>query len=369
MRVTVIGAGIMGLSTAWALHRRGHSVTVVEQYAVPNPLGSSVDQHRLIRYAYGAMAGYAAMVAPAYAAWDRVWADLGETLYVETGTLAIGTERHRWLNDSATVLEQAGTPVEFLDMDDLGRRFPLIDTSGLDRAFHLPTGGILLAGKIVKSLARHLTRQGVAILSHTTAKNIDPETARVELADGRTLEADRLVVAAGPWVRRLLPDFGTRVTPSRQVVCYLKPPAAQAAAWAAMPMVLDIDPKRGFYLVPPVAGTGMKIGDHTFTLTGDPDRDREAEKGEAEALVAACRGRFADFSGFGIEGGETCFYTVEKDEKFIVESVGAAGWVMTGFSGHGFKFGPLLGEAMVGALEGTRDAWELTHWAAGEGVQ
>src|SRR6185436_15299914 len=80
-RVLIVGAGIMGLCTAWALARAGVAVTVIEQAAVPNQRGSSVDQHRLIRYPYAAMRGYTRMVGEAYAAWDRLWRDLGETLY------------------------------------------------------------------------------------------------------------------------------------------------------------------------------------------------------------------------------------------------------------------------------------------------
>ncbi|MEE8271992.1 MAG: FAD-dependent oxidoreductase [Alphaproteobacteria bacterium] len=366
MRVTIVGAGIMGLSTAWALRHRGHAVTVVERHTVPNPLGASVDQHRLIRHAYGAMAGYGAMVADAYAAWDRMWADLGEILYVETGTLCVGGAGQRWLHDSAETLARQGDAVEWLARADLERRFAPVIWDPRDEAFRLPGGGVLLADRIVTRLAQHLASVGVPIRPDHAAVAVDPDGAAVTLADGRVLAADRVVVAAGAWVGRLLPGVARRITPSRQVAAYLRPPPDLAAAWAGMPMLLDIDPDRGFYLVPPVAGTTIKVGDHGFTLTGDPDRDRDAATAEAEALAEMCRGRLRDFDRFHLDSARTCFYTVAPDERFVVEPFGPAGWVMTGFSGHGFKFGPLLGEAVADALEGRRDPADLTRWAAGK---
>lgn len=60
----ILGAGIMVLSAVWALDRAGWAVRVVEQDAVANPRGSSVDDHRLIRHAYGAEAGYMRMIDP-----------------------------------------------------------------------------------------------------------------------------------------------------------------------------------------------------------------------------------------------------------------------------------------------------------------
>ncbi len=365
MRVTVIGAGIMGLCTAWALKRQGHFVTVVEQYDVPNPLGSSVDQHRLVRHTYGAKAGYAAMVDAAYPAWDRLWADLGRSLFVQTGTLCLGATGHGWLQDSAKVLTERKVELEWLDREAMEKRFPLIHVQDRDQAFWLPTGGVLLANSIIEGLARYLAAHSVPIRTKARATAIDPNRATVRLADGQAIEADRLVIAAGPWVGRLLTGMARRVTPSRQLFAYLEPPMDQTLAWSRMPMVLDIDPAFGFYLVPPVGGTRMKVGDHSFTLTGDPDQDREATAEEARTLLDGCNGRLTGFDRYRRGPVKTCFYTVEPEERFIVEPVGDAAWVMTGFSGHGFKFGPLLGEAMVEALCGDRMPSAIGRWAAG----
>ena len=367
MRATIIGAGIMGLCTAWALSRKGHKVTVVERGPIPNPLGSSVDQHRLIRHPYGDKAGYTAMVTEAYGAWERLWDDLGERLYVETGTLAVGTTGQDWLNDSAATLAEQDIAVESLTVADIGRRFPLLKTDDLDGGFWLSTGGVLLAGRIVELLAHHLARQGVSIWPRLAAKSVDPDDASVDLDDGRRLEADKLVVAAGPWTTRLLPDLADRVTPSRQIVVYLKPPPDLIEAWSSMPMVLDIDPSGGVYFVPPVAGTAMKIGDHGFTLSGDADRDRDVETEEAETIYTLAGTRLAEFDRFRLDSASACFYMVEPEERFVLEPIGPDAWVMTGFSGHGFKFASLLGEAMAEALEEHQAASSVTRWAAGLG--
>src|SRR6267378_5846255 len=62
MKAIIVGGGIMGLATAWALARDGHEVELLEQGALPNPLASSMDEHRLIRHPYGDRRGYARMI-------------------------------------------------------------------------------------------------------------------------------------------------------------------------------------------------------------------------------------------------------------------------------------------------------------------
>lgn len=355
----VLGAGIMGLCAAWGLLRQGFAVRVVEQGSVPNPRGASMDDHRLIRHAYGAQRGYMRMVDAAYAAWDLLWNDLGEVLHVPTGVLALDEGGGDWLAESRSALRDDGRACESLDAGAVGRRFPLLHAEGIADAFHCPAGGVLLAGRIVAALARHLDGQGVRFIRARMRAVADG----LVLEDGTRLAADALVVAAGPWAPRLLPALAGRVTPSAQVVVRLAP---ADPAWARMPMILDLAAAGGFYLVPPVAGTPLKIGDHSFSLRGDPDDpDRTPDGREVERILDLAARRLRGLRDMPRAGEATCFYDVEPAERFVVEPIGPRAWAMSGFSGHGFKFGAVLGLRLAEAVAEPERGPALVHWAAG----
>ena len=120
----------------------------------------------------------------------------------------------------------------------------------------------------------------------------------------------------------------------------------------------------GFYAVPPVGGTQMKISDHCFSLQGNPDGDREVTEAEIMALRNICQKRIQDFEQYQSTVAKSCFYTVEPEEKFIIEKIEKA-WVLTGFSGHGFKFGALMGQAVADAISGLKEPAEVSRWASG----
>lgn len=359
----VLGAGIMGLCAAWGLHRQGFAVRVVEQGPVPNPRGASVDDHRLIRHAYGTQRGYMRLVDAAYAAWELLWDELGEVLHVPTGVLALdegaGPAGSGWLAESRTALRQDGHACESLTPAEAGRRFPLLHAGGIADAFHCPAGGVLLAGRIVAALARHLAARGVEFTRALVREVGDT----LLLEDGTRLAADALVVAAGPWAPRLLPALAGRVTPSAQVILRFAPPDP---AWARMPMILDLAASGGFYLVPPVAGTPLKIGDHSFSLRGDPDAaDRTPDPCEVERILAMAERRIRGLRDMPRAGEATCFYDVEPGERFVVEPLSPRLWAMSGFSGHGFKFGAVLGLRLAEAITHPERAAALVPWAAG----
>ena len=114
MKISVVGAGIAGLSTAWALAKQGHSVILFEQGTIPNPMGASGDHHRIIRRAYGAGSGYGAAITEAYEAWDKVWADLGQSCLDPRGFMAVSREPGDEAEDYLNGLREGGWPCDVL---------------------------------------------------------------------------------------------------------------------------------------------------------------------------------------------------------------------------------------------------------------
>ena len=111
--------------------------------------------------------------------------------------------------------------------------------------------------------------------ANTLVDEVDPERGRV-VAGGTVHEADVVVVAAGAWADRLEPGLRGVAVPSRQAVMYLSPPPNLAQAWVEAPVMLDLRESGGLYTLPPRRGTRLKVGDHVFSRSGDPDEDRFA---------------------------------------------------------------------------------------------
>jgi glycine/D-amino acid oxidase-like deaminating enzyme len=365
MKVVIVGAGIMGLCTAWALRRRGRDVVLLEQGAFPNPLGSSVDEHRGFRRGYGAEGGYRDMTRHALAAWGRLAADLGQSVYAETGILYLTAAQDPWLAATLDGFAAEGIAFARLDLDELRRRYPAVLTEDVGQAVLAPEAGPLRAGEIVEGLGRWLAESGTPVRTNSKVVGVDLDAAAVTLADGSRLAGDRLVVAAGPWTPKLLPAYAGQVTPSRQVLVYLEPPPDLLAAWQAMPVLADLTSHDdGIYVIPPVQGMRLKIGDHRTPLTGDPDRDRTAAAADTGMILAKARPRLRDLARFRPLETKICLYDMTADQRFLADSVGR-GIVLTGFSGHGFKFGAIIGEHLAAVLAAENSPARFARWIAG----
>ncbi|NKC32752.1 FAD-dependent oxidoreductase [Falsiroseomonas selenitidurans] len=360
----VLGGGVMGLTAAWALARAGWSVRLLDQDALPNERGSSVDDHRLIRHAYGAARGYMRMIDPAYAAWRLLFAEAGEDLHVPTGVLALANAQGGWLAESRAALRADGHALAELEAAAVAARYPFLRPDGIAQAFHMASGGVLLARRIVQALLAVLAARGIAPI-RARARAVDPRQGWLETAEGDRLSADLLVVAAGPWAPRLLPALAPQVRPTRQILVRLAPPPDYRAGWQAAPMLLDLAEDGGFYAVPPVAGTPLKIGDHRFAPAGDPEDPRQATAAEAEEILAFARPRLRDLHRYQVLSAAACYYDVEPAERFVLQRQGR-GFVLSGFSGHGFKFAPLLGLALARAATDPTLCDSLAGWAAGQ---
>ena len=367
-KVLIVGGGIAGLSTAWALARRGVRVELFEQGPLPNPRASSYDEHRITRHAYGHMEGYAHLMPEAFRTWDRLWQATGTSHYEPCGAVYFLRQDEGWFDVVSRSLDAMGIGYREVPLSQVERRFPMVRPDGLVRVVSTDGAGMLFPMRILTDLVVLLGRLGVTLRTGTLVDEVDLSRGRV-MAGGQVHEGDVVVVAAGAWADRLAPELRGIAVPSRQAVLYLSPPPELAQAWAEAPVMLEVGPNGGLYTLPPRRGTRLKVGDHVFSRAGDPDGDRIAGPADLHRLWPAIRDSYRDIDRYSVLEPKACFYTVVDREEFVVRPSGAAGWVISACSGHGFKLGSLMGELVARGITGEMAAEQVTALAAGQITQ
>ncbi len=365
MHVAIVGAGIAGLSTAWALTSRGHRVTLLEQSnAIPNPDAASGDQHRIIRRGYGSADGYARLITEAYQAWDMLWDDLGASHYVETGVLTLAQHPGDEADHIHVGYDRLRIAHARLTPTQASARFPFLDPSGFMEAAFAPEGGALLCQRIAADLLHWLGRHGATIRLGARIVGLDLDRARLTLADGETIGADRVVVAAGGWTTKLLPEYAPALATRRTFVAYAEPPGDLHTAWASAPVILSVGGESEAWGIPPVRGTGLKFGSGLMRYAADPDAPRLPTTEDGLALLRCMAPPIARIDEYAVKALRGCVYTFTPDECFFSAQLGRT-TVVSACSGHGYKFGAAVGWRVARAIE-TGDDAGLVAWLRAE---
>jgi sarcosine oxidase len=320
VKVAIVGAGVMGCATAWALRERGAEVTVHEQFGLDHDRGSSHGRTRIFRVAYPEP-DWVRFAQEAYAGWE----ELDPSLLGLYGLIELVADPAL---TSARALDECGVPYRLLARDEVRAHGAILPEGWA--ALHVADAGVVFADR-----ARH---------AFLEAAGVEVETnRRIESTD--ELDADVVVVTAGSWVRDLVPDVPVKVT--RETVAYFRregPPP---------PSIVDLNAETGghgmYSLHDPVHG--LKAGAHHAGSEADPAAEGEPDPAIVERIAGWVRERFPDVDPEPVEA-QACLYTTTADEGFILERRGRV-VVGSACSGHGFKFAPAVGRRLAAlALEG-----------------
>ena len=358
--IAVAGAGIFGLSGALELNGRGYAVTVVDPGPVPHPLAASNDVSRMVRMDYGDDKLYSDLGAEAIEGWHLWNARRGRDLYHEDGFLVLTShplEGDVVERQSYDTLTAAGWPLERLDSQTTAGRFPLWNAEHYTDGYFNPRGGWAEAGETVSFLADEARKAGIEIREGFSSEKVVVESGRavgLRSTEGDEVRADSVVIAAGVWTPRLIPEMADMMSPIAQTLVYLRPTlperfrAPHFPPWGA-----DI-PKTGWYGFPANAEGVVKLANHGPGRLVDADAPRDADPKVIEDSRRFLEYSVPELAGAPLAGSRACFYNDTWDGDFyITRHPDIEGLVVsTGGSGHAFKFTPALGGVTADVVEG-----------------
>ena len=349
--IVIVGAGIVGLSTAYSLITQGiRNVTILEQEVVDHTRSSSHGFSRLLRFEYGPDAFYSNMVRLSLKRWKKLEQVARRTLYTPTGLLTLGNDDDLFTPTSYRVVRGLGLPVEQLSKEACALRFPQFNSQSYNVCMYNHEAGILHASICLQTLRDLILDLGGEIYASCRVTRMTHDSPllpiRLHLSSGHEIVADHVVLATGSWIHRLLAYLHLPVRMTRQYLLYFSDLPVSDYGTGVFPSFIAGD----IYGFPIHQGCNgwVKATSHAFGVPIDPDNVTPHDDQAIATISLQIRELLPALKRAKIARVDSCMYDVSPDEDFILDRLPSDPRVIfaTGLSGHGFKFGLLLGELL-----------------------
>ncbi len=363
--ILIIGGGIFGCTAAWELRLRGWTVTVLEPGPVPRPSAASTDVSKIVRADYGADHLYTGMAEAALAGWDRWNARWQPPLYHQDGFVVLASEPMApggFEHESFESLRRRGQPVERLTEVDRASTVPAWSSSAYPDGYLNRRAGWVESGAVVTRVADEARRAGVLILENTTFSDLIPASGSVtgvRTREGAVHSADFVLVAAGAWTPKLLPQLTDVMWTTAQPVVHVD--AGSDPRWRApvFPVWAADIARTGWYGFPALSNGALKIGHHGSGRPVDPDGARVTPADHEPRVRDFLREHLPALAEAPICESRLCLYCDTFDGDFWIDhDPDRPGLIVAaGDSGHGFKFAPILGALIADVVERRPNGW------------
>jgi sarcosine oxidase subunit beta len=356
--VVIVGGGIEGAATAWALAQRGvTNVFVAERNTVGS--GMTGKSSGIVRCHYG-VSSLAAMATVGLEVFEKAEEIFGTDIgFRQTGyVVGVGEQNVDSLRKSLTAQRAVGVQTEEIDRSEVARMWPLADLSPFGAFGWEARGGYGDAYLTAQAFAVSARAAGVRIRQGTAVAGlsvVDDRVTGVRLADGSEISAGSVVVATGAWTQPFLAPYGVDV-PIR-VVREQIVTIAPGIDIGSVPVFSDLV---SLQYVRPEVGGDILFGNSDLSDAEDADPDDYSNRATddfVDLTVAKVGERFPGFTDAAITGSYAGCYDVTPDWNPVISRTGIDGLVVAaGFSGHGFKIAPAVGRLVADLVVDGRSA-------------
>ncbi|EXU74601.1 N-methyl-L-tryptophan oxidase [Erwinia mallotivora] len=359
----VAGSGSVGAAAGWYARRAGLNVLMIDRAHPPHRKGSHHGESRLIRHAYGEGVRYVPMLLRAQQLWDELEAACGERIMQRCGVINLAPESSDFI---AGVLQSAAAfslPVETLRGEEISRRWPQLavpeDYIGVFEA----SSGYLKSEVAVRHLIRLAREAGCAQLFNCAVDGLEERDGLqlVHTAEG-TFHGRKLLLSAGTWVKTLLPQLP--ITPVRKVFAWHQADGRYSEN-NRFP-AFTVETADGHYYGFPAENNAIKIGKHDGgqPISTPQQRTSFGSRAEDGSELFSFLRQFLPGCGVCLHG-ESCTYDNSPDEDFIIDTFSDSSdrLLISGLSGHGFKFATVLGEIAANFAQGKPTEFDLSPFS------
>src|SRR3954453_17104191 len=355
--VIVLGLGGMGSAAASHLATRGQRVLGLERFGAGHDRGSSHGGSRIIRQAYFEDPSYVPLLRRSYELFDRVAGDNGRDLLTRPGGLYLGRPDGPTVGGSLSAAREWDLPHEVLDATEIRRRFPTMTPADGEVGLYEEVAGFVRPEETVTAHLEVATRRGAELRFTEPAVSWAASPEGVEVTTpAATYTAEHLVVCPGAWAPEVLADLELPLTVERQVMYWFQPDGGVGPFTPGrQPIWIHGDGALQSYGFPAIDGPDGGVKAAFFRrgeVTTAETVDREVHPEEVAFIADRLRALSPTLPG-RLLAAVPCMYTMTPDHHFVI-GTDAPVTVACGFSGHGFKFVPVVGEILADlALTGT----------------
>lgn len=351
--VIVIGLGGMGSAAAYRLARRGQRVLGIDRFAPVHNLGSSHGGSRITRQAYFEDPAYVPLLLRAHDLWDGIERDSGRRIFTRCGGIMLGGPDSRTVSGSLASARKWELPHELLDAAEIRRRFPTMNPDDHEIALYEENAGFVVPESSVAAHLQLAARAGAELHHEEKVLSWRETSTGVRVGTSQNFyTAEQLVICPGAWAPELLAELGIDFTVERQVQYWFAPSGGVEPFRAGRHPIYVWEGENGrqFYGFPSHDDAGsVKVAFFRGGRTCTPETiDRTVHPEEVDEIAEFVGRKMPALPGTFLRGA-TCMYTNTPDEHFVISRHPAHERVVVacGFSGHGFKFVPVVGEILA----------------------
>ena len=359
--VVIVGGGIEGAATAWALAGRGVTdVLVVERNTVGS--GMTGKSSGIVRCHYG-VSSLAAMATVGLEVFENAEALFGHDIgFRQNGyVVGVGEPNVDSLRKSLAAQRAVGVQTEEIDAAEVAGLWPFAELAPFAAFAFEPRGGFGDAYQTAQAFAVSARGAGVRVRQGTAMTDLLLDGERVtgvRLSDGSEVSAGTVVVATGVWTKPLLARYGVEVPIRvvREQLVMISPGVAKQAI-SRLPVFSDLVSLQ--YIRPEPNGEVL-FGNSDLSHVQDANPDDYLNRATEEFIdvtVDRVGNRFPGFADAAITGSYAGCYDVTPDWNPVISHTGLEGLVVAaGFSGHGFKIAPAVGRLVADLVVDGRSA-------------